>query len=102
MRSNCIAAIVLLGISTTCAENVAPAADSTGLTQEEIQQGFVSLFDGKTLKGWQGWLGGLDDYVGGLGEGELQPVLVPHRHNAVRLGLSGNNGRGLRGYPWFQ
>lgn len=63
MRSNCIAAIVLLGISSTCAENVAPAADSTGLTEEEIRQGFVSLFDGETLKGWQGWLGGLDDYV---------------------------------------
>lgn len=25
-----------------------------GLTPEEIQEGFVSLFDGKTLKGWQG------------------------------------------------
>ena len=30
------------------------AAQTVGLTPEEIQEGFVSLFDGKTLKGWQG------------------------------------------------
>ncbi|NLX95161.1 MAG: DUF1080 domain-containing protein [Rhodopirellula sp.] len=30
------------------------ATNSFGLTREEVAQGFVSLFDGKTLNGWQG------------------------------------------------
>ncbi|MCL4191128.1 MAG: DUF1080 domain-containing protein [Thermoguttaceae bacterium] len=33
---------------------VALAADPVGLTQEEKDQGFVSLFNGQDLEGWQG------------------------------------------------
>lgn len=44
--------IVLATVSVRAAEpGVAPTA---GLPQEEIAAGFVSLFDGKTLAGWQG------------------------------------------------
>jgi hypothetical protein len=32
----------------------ADTADSTGLTPQEKQEGFVSLFNGKNLDGWQG------------------------------------------------
>ncbi|MCS7305680.1 MAG: DUF1080 domain-containing protein [Thermoguttaceae bacterium] len=35
-------------------DKVSSSQTTVGLTPEEIQEGFVSLFDGKTLKGWQG------------------------------------------------
>lgn len=63
MKLTCFTAILLLGASSAWAEEGKPAAHPAGLSQEEREQGFVSLFDGKTLEGWQGWLGGLDDYV---------------------------------------
>jgi hypothetical protein len=31
-----------------------PGAAAAGLTDQEVQEGFTSLFDGKTLAGWQG------------------------------------------------
>lgn len=63
MRLTCSATILLFSVSLACANEAQPAKQAAGLTQEEIEQGFVSLFDGRTLDGWQGWLGGLDDYV---------------------------------------
>ena len=54
MRLMClVAASLLLGMSLVCAEAAEPAA-CAGLSAEEVEQGFVSLFDGKTLDGWQG------------------------------------------------
>jgi hypothetical protein len=54
MRLTCLAlASLLLGAQLACAEQSGPAA-AVGLTEEEMEQGFVSLFDGKTLNGWQG------------------------------------------------
>lgn len=35
-------------------------ADASGLSQDEAAQGFVSLFDGKTLNGWQGAVKGYE------------------------------------------
>ncbi|HIQ21106.1 MAG TPA: DUF1080 domain-containing protein [Planctomycetes bacterium] len=63
MRWDPAIAALLLGLSVAYADEGGPSPNTTGLTEEEIEQGFVSLFDGKTLRGWQGWLGGLDDYV---------------------------------------
>lgn len=63
MKLTCFIAILLLGASAASAGEGNSAARLAGLSNEEREQGFVSLFDGKTLKGWQGWLGGLDDYV---------------------------------------
>lgn len=37
-----------------CFSAAALAADPAGLTQEEKDQGFVSLFNGQDLEGWQG------------------------------------------------
>ena len=50
MRLTWITASVLLSLNVAAAAN-APAA---GPSREEAGQGFVSLFDGKTLDGWQG------------------------------------------------
>lgn len=53
MRLSCLVAVSLsLGAMPLYAEAAEPAA--AGLSQEEIAQGFVPLFDGKTLNGWQG------------------------------------------------
>lgn len=50
MRFAPLAAVVLFtGASAHSAEKPAP-----GLSQEESEQGFVCLFDGKTHNGWQG------------------------------------------------
>ncbi len=57
MRLASLALIVVLALDlAVCAEQTTPSR--SGLTQEEIDQGFVSLFDGKTLQGWQGDLRG--------------------------------------------
>ncbi|OHB72037.1 MAG: glycosyl hydrolase [Planctomycetes bacterium RBG_13_63_9] len=54
MRLLCLAAVVLSGANVFGAEN-APSAD---LSPKEAKRGFVRLFDGKTLDGWQGSLKG--------------------------------------------
>jgi len=52
MRLICIAAVLSASsLSALAADQSAPAP---GLTQEETEQGFVCLFDGKTHNGWQG------------------------------------------------
>jgi hypothetical protein len=50
MRYVSIVAAMLLSASLVYAKD----AKNVGVTSEEAKDGFVSLFDGKTLKGWQG------------------------------------------------
>jgi hypothetical protein len=50
MRLTCLVTALLLSVSLL----VAADSSAADLSQEEAQQGFVSLFDGKTLDGWQG------------------------------------------------
>ena len=50
MRCSGIVAAVLLVIGSAYAGD----AKTAGLSPKEAKEGFVSLFDGKTLKGWQG------------------------------------------------
>jgi hypothetical protein len=52
-RAICVAAIFILGPSPLFIAE-AESGDGSGLTQDEREQGFVSLFDGRTLEGWQG------------------------------------------------
>lgn len=54
MRCTWIAAVMLLSASVVLAED----AKTSGVTPEEAKDGFVSLFDGKTLDGWQGAVNG--------------------------------------------
>ncbi|WP_319482627.1 DUF1080 domain-containing protein [uncultured Draconibacterium sp.] len=49
--------------------------DEIGLTQEEIDEGFVSLFNGKNLDGWQG---NLTDYYAENGELVVNPKAGGH------------------------
>lgn len=52
MRWTClVVGVVLAGANVLVAEE---AKTGPGVTKEEAAQGFVSLFDGKTLDGWQG------------------------------------------------
>jgi len=44
------AALLLIGADRVCGQEPGTA----DLSQEQAEQGFVSLFDGKTLNGWQG------------------------------------------------
>ena len=54
MRLSCLIAAWLLPAGLLCAEDAEPPCAASPLTPQEIEEGFVSLFDGKTLDGWQG------------------------------------------------
>jgi len=60
MRSICVFLALLFGAAPIWAgEAPSPAA---GLSPKEIEEGFVPLFDGKTLDGWIGVAGSTDSY----------------------------------------
>jgi len=46
--------LALIVVAALVGQLVAEEPAATGLSPEEAQQGFVSLFDGKTMEGWQG------------------------------------------------
>ena len=54
MRCTCIAAVMMLSVGVVFAQD----ATNVGVTPEEAKEGFVSLFDGCTLDGWQGAVDG--------------------------------------------
>ncbi len=113
MRMTCLAVALLSGTSLVYAEDAEPAAATAGLSPKEAKEGFVSLFDGKTLDGWQG---SVDGYVAEDGK------LVCRKHGGgnlytkkeysdfifrfdYKLEPGGNNGVGIRtpleGTPGF-
>jgi hypothetical protein len=52
-----------LTLGTAClAADIAPAVQPPTLTPQEVQEGFVSIFNGKNLKGWVGIEGKNDSY----------------------------------------
>ena len=52
MRLTCLVVALLFGAAFACEGAEEPAAGSS--RQNDPEQGFTSLFDGKTLDGWQG------------------------------------------------
>jgi len=64
MRWTSLVAVSLLPASLPCgllsAEDARPPSGAGALCAKEAEQGFVALFDGKTLEGWQG---ATDGYV---------------------------------------
>ena len=49
MRYSCIVAAIAMSAALAHAED----AKTVGVAPEESKEGFVSLFDGQNLKGWQ-------------------------------------------------
>jgi len=54
MRLTGLFAALLLSTNLLCAEDAKPQSAPAVPSQKELEEGFVSLFDGKTLDGWQG------------------------------------------------
>lgn len=54
MRRICLLGVVCLLGTTVYGEEKGKAVAPLGLSKQEADQGFVSLFDGKTLNGWKG------------------------------------------------
>lgn len=53
MRRTSLVLIVCLSVATVIRGELGQSAPG-GLSKEEAEQGFVSIFDGKTLNGWKG------------------------------------------------
>jgi hypothetical protein len=60
MRLSCVAAALLLPANLLGAETQEAPSRAASPTPNEAEEGFVSLFDGKTLDGWQGSTEGYD------------------------------------------
>ncbi len=54
MRLTCLVVASLLPGTCRVCQGAEPPASTCGLSPKEAEQGFTSLFDGKTLDGWQG------------------------------------------------
>jgi hypothetical protein len=106
MRLICALALVLAAACVQAAE-IDPADRTRGLSQEEVQDGFVNLFDGKTLNGWVGLKGSTDSYY--AKDGMLICKDTGHEHIftekeyanfifrlEIKLDTGGNNGVGIR------
>ena len=106
MRTLCILAVFLAAAHLHAAD-VVPAGRTSGLSPEEIKEGFVSIFDGKSLKGWVGLDGKTDSYY--VKNGMLICKDNGHDHLftekeyanfllrlEIRLDSGSNNGLGIR------
>ncbi len=104
MRLTPLVAASLLGAPLLYAEGAESPPAKAGLSQREIEEGFMSLFDGKTLDGWQG---ALESYVAENGvlacKEQGRGVLFTTKEYAdfvlrfeFKLGPGGNNGIAVR------
>ena len=101
-----IVVVFCLGVITLYAEADEPA-DATRLSNKEAAQGFVPIFDGKSLDGWVGLDGDTSSYY--VKEGMLVCKATGKKHIftqkeyanfilrfQVKLDPGGNNGVGIR------
>ena len=106
MRLACALAVVLTAASLQAAE-IASADLTRGLSPDEVKDGFVNIFDGKSLKGWVGLDGKTDSYY--VKEGMLICKDTGHDHIftqkeyanfilrlEIKLDSGSNNGLGIR------
>ena len=95
MRFTSFVAVVMLGTNLLCG------------AEKEIEEGFVPLFDGKTLDGWQGVAGSTDSYYVKDGllicKADGKELIFTEREYAnfilrldIKLVPGGNNGVGIR------
>ena len=107
MRTPTLLLICTVGTCLALADDCQSQVKTLGPSQEEREQGFVSLFDGKTLSGWVGVAGSTDSYY--VEEGLL--ICKPHGKEhiftqkefsnfilrlEIMLDPGGNNGVGIR------
>jgi hypothetical protein len=97
MRCIGIVAAMLLVVGSTYAKDETTA----GLSAKEAKEGFVSLFDGKTLKGWQGDVQGYVVENGTIVCKGVNLFTAKQYANFVfrfefKLPPAGNNGVGIR------
>jgi hypothetical protein len=98
MRSTLVAAAVLLCAGFVYAED----AKTVGVTPEEAKEGFVSLFDGHSLNGWQGAVKGyvIEDGAMVCKPGGNVYTTKEYANFVLRfefkLPPAGNNGVGIR------
>ena len=102
MRLTCLVAAALLTSNLLLAEDKAPPVDP-----KQAEEGFVPIFDGKTLDGWQGVAGSTDSYY--VKDGLLICKKIAHDHIftkkkyadfilrlEIKFESGGNNGIGIR------
>lgn len=100
----CFLSMLLLLSATTV---LAADAKSLGLSDQEIKEGFVPIFDGKTLDNWVGVAGNTDSYY--VKDGVLICKKIAHDHIftkkeygdfilrlEIKMDPGGNNGVGIR------
>jgi hypothetical protein len=107
MRQALALAILWAGAAAGLAADIDPADRTRGLAPEEVQEGFVNLFDGKSLKGWVALKGSTDSYY--VKDGMLISKDNGHEHIftvkeyanfilrlEIKLDTGSNNGVGVR------
>lgn len=98
MRCTSILALVLLTAASACAEE----AKLNVLSPEEVKDGFVLLFDGKSLDGWQGAVKGYQIEDGAMVCKPGGNVYTKKEYSnfvlrfEFKLPPAGNNGVGIR------
>lgn len=84
-----------------------PSTPAAGLSQVEIGEGFVSIFNGRNLDGWQGLAGSTDSYYVDRGvlickEEGREHIFTRNQYAdfvlrfQFKLAFEGNNGVGIR------
>jgi hypothetical protein len=105
MRWICCVAIVLASFLAVYAADEAKTPAASGVSEKEAAEGFVSIFDGKTLTGWRGATEGYVPETGLLvcqkkGGGNLMTTMefgdFVFRFD-YKLEPGGNNGVSVRG-----
>jgi hypothetical protein len=97
----CITTVALAVALLIVASVTADEAKTPGLSPDEAKDGFVSLFDGKTLDGWQGDVKGYPVENGAMVcKGECVYTKKEYSNFVLRfefkLPAGGNNGVGIR------
>lgn len=99
---------LLLGIAPGLfAAEIASADRTAGLSPQEVQEGFVNIFDGKSLAGWVGVNGSTESYYVRDGmlvckEDGKNPIFTEKEYAnfvfrlEIRLDSGANNGIGIR------
>jgi len=107
MRTPCFFLAALFACGTLLAAEAKSPADAAGLSPEEAAEGFVPIFDGRTLAGWVGVGGSTESYYVEDGvlickEDGKEHIFTEKEFSdfilrlEIKLEPGGNNGIGIR------